>query len=1130
MGQAVTEDGAISAAAAFCRCSLAARAWAEDRDKSCADVTLPSNPSADRTLTTEASLRETALLRLALIAPPHNNEDNAAVSRHPLVLVVSREPGPHFCRREIILAEQTAVILGQNLRRVRAGGKLGETKEALELSLRGMKEASTAVSVLVEDGTDRAQEEIERFVKLKEGYSRKLSKATEELGRVRNEADSSRRRLIDVQAATAVVADAVISLYASVVPANTASPEKPQHEQGVRTGDDTNGDGDNNAGDKVYLGRDISPRMGAGRNLAEVIESAAGKALHCPVARVGRTTKHAASVPGEPLHTSGTEGGEAVSLRRRHKLPVVWSRRTGKGGLKTDGQMEAREAEHLFVPHCGHEEEGFEELRVGMPYSEDNSDSTLSLSLHRPAISVRGFDVADEAIASTLVACLGIALFAVRPSHRVQDLSRLAQVDREGGKELGSWPAASFEKVQERVKHSAVYTKATRPPSGMSKARVEADDATNRAEQHTAALRHLLAGLHGATECNSAMVARVVAERAAAAVPGCIGAVLLTPRPKRRLRKAQRVGRTVAFSPDPRVWANVTAAAAENNTRYGANLRVSDEFMSNERKTSARSRRWAEEVAEAAFRAVTTCRTTHVDVDVRKDGRASADASADASPLGKVLCFSPIPPSTLDVHAFKAEGKETQAQPSSCDATLGQSGKKSEKQRMAFDGHLASSLLDSPDVCHRNLPCVIAWMCNKSGKGALDARVQQDEMLVMPSAWSLNLAPTLLLPRRVSRAIEGVVHAVGLALSTASTGPIVSQSTPGRRSSMQTGKVLSTNISDAAVTAPARTPGSVIRTADEQQSESPEEAHDKPLRHHCETYGHHLKPLQSNTSVPRHVRKIELKTLQCATSVLEERVQGMEKRAAELRESEARSSLALASARADVMAVNGELQLTLLERDYLRHRLSKYVREEERENEVCVGGRERNSGRQPLGSRSMMENYLDSPVHASSTDRNGRTAGRHPLSLVSDQKVGLDSWDQVGVSGSGQSIEAGRMTERGRNIGKAVDVGRKGRGVTSTSDEIKTGKGLSGISASEVRSKSISKGASAPAAVAIDRVESKMGSPASPSFPGFIGVTSSEALQQMASVHAKLSDCLRGEYGRRTGTERQPSVSVFSSR
>lgn len=185
--------------------------------------------------------------------------------------------------------------------------------------------------------------------------------------------------------------------------------------------------------------------------------------------------------------------------------------------------------------------------------------------------------------------------------------------------------------------------------------------------------------------------------------------------------------------------------------------------------------------------------------------------------------------------------------------------------------------------------------------------------------------PPPTLPPCVSAAMEGVAHAVGLAVSSATAGDdfdmIGHSRSAGFGSANGRGGLVAASFAGGSI------------TMDAFRSRA----------------GGNGLPFGGRSEEDTTSRDEDLARLREGTSALSGRVQTLEKRAAGLRASEARSAAALARARADAMAVKGQLQLAGLERDRLLSRL------QETEGRVVQG-----EGRRPLtAARSRANHCLD---------------------------------------------------------------------------------------------------------------------------------------------------------------------------
>ena len=224
MGEAVTEAGAVSAAAAFFRQNLDACAWAEE----------PTPPPPG---TTAASPGAPPLLKFPMLSKKiqpavgglHSSDDDGlaahpassrgrwgsaaaaaatASAPPPLELVVSRGPGPTFSEHEIRVARYAALLLAQALARISDRAALAEAQSALEDSVQGMQEASDAVAVLVEERERRSRLEARQGADVEDKHKKEVAAAGGALERARSEAEQLRGQLDAAGESLAAVSEA----------------------------------------------------------------------------------------------------------------------------------------------------------------------------------------------------------------------------------------------------------------------------------------------------------------------------------------------------------------------------------------------------------------------------------------------------------------------------------------------------------------------------------------------------------------------------------------------------------------------------------------------------------------------------------------------------------------------------------------------------------------------------------------------------------------------------------------------------------------------------------------------------------------------------------------------------------
>ena len=1032
LGQAVTEPGAISAVAAFFRQKLAACAWTEN-----ATPAASTNATAVPPVTASAT-GAPPLLRLPLGASGatvaatagYREGAPAAPPRQSLDLVVSRGPGPAFSASETRIAAQAAALLRQALARIRDRDSLAEAEAALESSLRGMQEASEAVTVLVGERERRAQRQEQQRADAAAEHGRVLSAAGDKLARSRAEAEGLRRRLAEAEEAVTVVAAAANNLYRAasgsdggVLGRGAGDGVRVREGVGARVGE--GGELEAKAGNRA--------RTEVGDLIAEV-ERAARKSLRCFFARVERASKDGAADP------AADQGGEGEAFPgtlepRRESL-----REPRRAGERSVNESRARKLK----------------LRVPVPQCCDPA-TPLVLSLRRKSRE-NDFTEGDERLASTLAACLSTAMLALREKQRSLHCARIMEADRRaraGYEETAAAAAAAASaEARERRERAIAGTRALAAAARASEARAESvAEAAARAQRHTEALRHLLSGL-GATGGDHAAVAEAVAERAAAAVPACVSAVLLTPRQGDRRggrhgtgppRVDAACGGGFVFSPDPRVWA---ACASEEHGQRASSGR-------NEGRRR-KSGRWAEAIGRAASQAASSGKT----VCVRDRGvDSSLGTEAGASSPVFVACFSPVH-ATVPTSASEIESK-TNAYGAKENLRPGVSG-----------GVVATNAVPGEQVeprCADRSVCVIAWMLFLHA-GVLDADeiVQSSTCSPPPAATTRSFAaPTTTaaaaaegmmittpaaLPSRVSAAIEGVAHAVSLAVSSAS-GDCFDLSGKSRSASFGT----ASGWDGLVASSPTTGRFSTINA-----------------RHSREGARHEL--FLGGGSEGNFSRDEDLSRLREGTSALSGRVQTLERRAAGLRASEARSAAALARAKVDAMAVKGQLQLAGLERDRL---LSRLKETEDR----AVRGQE-GEGRRPLAAARSTGNRRDASPPAVPLlgwrEEGGRTASAFlsAWSPPSKERTGM-------VQAVTSSARQGGGSRAVREVTVPGGVGTAAAATTST-------EGKAAEAATDSGGGEATSHLDSPESVVADDTSS-----------------SSQALQRMASLHARLSDSLR---------------------
>lgn len=1045
MGQAVTEAGAISAVAAFFRQKLDACAWTENASAASAAATAPTAvPPFTASATGTPPPPPPPLLRLPLSASGGAASADyreggvpSAPPRPPLELVVSRGPGPAFSASETRVAEQAAALLRQAIARVRDRGSLAAAEAALENSLRGMQEASAAVAALVGERERRAEHQERQRADAAEEHGRALSTAAAELTRARAETEGFRRRLVEAEEAVTIVAGAANALCR-------------------RAASERNGN--------VFWGGEgegVGEGVGAAAEIGELVaeaERAARKSLRCFFARVERAVQGKAAVP-----------------TAAHR---------GSGGDASPGARESLREPLRAGEHRGVEEDRARNLNMRVPVPHFGCDpvaAPLVLSLRRRSRE-SGFTKGDERLASVLAACLSTAMSTLHEKRHSLMCARKTEADRKaraGHKETaGAAAAAASAEARERRDRAIAGTRALAAAAQASEARAESGaEATAHAERQTEALRHLLSGL-GAAGGDHAAVAEVVAERAAAAVPKCVSAVLLTPRqgngrggryatapPPPRPRVDAGVGggggggggSSLMFSPDPRVWA---AGASEKRRGRGGFERNGDR--------GKMSRWWAEAVGRAASQAASTGKTVCV-----TDGAVDTTLGPEAGAASQVFvaCFSPLCASS------PASACESESKTSAFGAK--------ENLRPAGSGvAVGTNAVPGQQVwpsrgADRSV-CVIAWMLSLGSRvpdadgdrrtNARSARSFDQTSTTAAAAAAAAAAdaaaagagaaegmtmttPPPTLPPWVSAAMEGVAHAVGLAVSSATAGDgfdmIGHSRSAGFGAANGRGGLVAASFSGSSITMDA---------------------------FRSRTGGNGL-PFGGRSEEDNNSRDEDLARLREGTSALSGRVQMLEKRAAGLRASEARSAAALARARSDAMAVKGQLQLAGLERDRLLSRL------QETEGRVVQG--EVGVGRRPLtAARSRANHRLDDAVPT----LGWREGEGRPASAT------MSAWGQskerTGIVGAVATSARARPEGGGRaahGVSVHGGVGTAGAAATASSAE---GKVAAAATRYYCGGGETPRRFDSPEAAGADDA-------------------SSQALQRMASLHARLSDSLR---------------------
>ncbi|CAM9405626.1 unnamed protein product, partial [Laminaria digitata] len=928
MGQAVTEAGAISAAAAFFRQKLDACAWTENASSTAATTaaTTTATAATAAAATPTADLPFTAstatgtpppppLLRLPLGAnavaataaadgDDSYREGAPAVlpPRPPLDLVVSRGPGATFSASETRVASQAAALLRQALARIRDRASLVAAEAALESSLRGMQEASEAVAALVSERERRTEHQERQRADAAAEHERALSAARGELARARAETEGFRRRLVEAEESVA-------------------------SNGGVFWGGEGMGEGVK----AEVLGVGMGAGVGAGPEIGELVaeaERAARKSLRCFFARVERASHGEAAVPAAAERNGGRDTSPATQEPLRE--PLRAAERSSVEGKRARKQK----------------------LRVSVPdFCCDPAAVPLVLSLRRRSRE-NEFTEGDERLASILAACLSTALSALRERQHSLLCVRKMEADRKARAEhketVAAAAAAASAEARERRERAIAGTRALAAAAQASEARAESRaEAAARAQRQTEALRHLLSGL-GAAGGDHAAVAEAVAERAAAAVPTCVSTVLLTPRqgngrggrygtaavaPPPRVDSSSGGGGSCVFSPDPRVWA---AGASEKRWRRGGSGRNGERGKKNGL--------WAEAVGRAASQAAST--GTTVCVRDRAVDTSSLGAEAGAASPVFVACFSPVSAATSTA-ACEPESKRNAY------------GVK-ENLRPAGSGVAAGTnavpgqRVWSSRGADRSV-CLIVWMLRidarelgdggneKSNPRPPTRSFAQTSAAAAAAASATGAAegvmmttPPPTLPPWVSAAMGGVAHAVGLALSSAASGDGFDLIRPSRSASFG-----GSASGWGGLVAGSSSTGRSI-TVDGLQGRA----------------GGDGLLLGGRLEEDKSCRDEDLARLREGTSSLSGRVQTLERRAAGLRASEARSAAALASARVDAMAVRGQLQLAGLERDRLLSRLKETEgRAVHHQREAGMGRR-----RRPLTAARSSSNHRNDAV------------------------------------------------------------------------------------------------------------------------------------------------------------------------
>lgn len=911
MGEAVTQAGAISVAAAFFREQLDARASANER---------PSSPSPQRLYQTHSSRSPSLRFPLGACHEEHALVSTSASGARELV--VSRGPGLEFSKIERRICARAAELLDQALFRIRLQGALVETKAALESSLRGMEEASRAVAVMVGEKKQRAEMHEQARAELVKDHERAVLTANEELRRLREEVSNLHRRLEDMEQSFIEVARAANNLCRVVAVEGTVA---------RRDVDCVRREG--TPGNKGF-------GQGNEREMITLVEDTARKALRCTFVRVEQISE-----PNFPTASTGVErdGGREVD------------------GLSVSGRC-ANTIEEILATDCTGETLPIPSLRVTVPQSDTGEKLVLSL---RREDRAGVFGNGDKAVAYALAACLRTAIIASRGRWKVRELKEQAESDRgvhrEREQAAETAAAAKAAEMQRRAQRAVTGMKAVISAARDLKVRAESSSAAvRRAEGQMKALRYLVAGLYSAG-CDHAAVAAVVAERAAAVVPSCERAVLLTRRERcyEGLPTVSGDGESgFWFSPDPRAWES--AARGERNKARG------DE--------GGAINGWAAEIERAAAKAIATGNTICV------CNRADVPTCAGAS--RRIVCFSPLPRPVMRLQPGERHRYEYRKE--NVSSTSADPVEWVEQSRSDAGGRPPS---DS----------AIAWMlCLDDVNGSGSVRLKPEEAY----------RPPPVLPKGITTVIEGVRIAVGLALSGES----------------------------------ARKACAEITARFKERRD-----HDAKLRREEKS------------------RDAELDRLRRGTSALAARVQTLERKAAELRANEARSSSALARAQADAMAAKGELVLVMLERDRLIRRLDDW-REGERKQ-----------------SQELKEMKAKSPPKMRPLRDTLGDGFRHNVLSSAGAATGTTLF--VSNPFSAEPLGAGSTLRWGRE-GDGLKEASSTKSVKDGHVDCHTGRGQNNL-ATEERSASQEVGTDA---------------------------STSEALRHMASLHARLSDSLRRGY------------------
>ncbi|CAN0389444.1 unnamed protein product [Pylaiella littoralis] len=746
MGEAVTEAGAISAVAAFFRQSMDACAWAEE-ETTPPFSTKTSAPDSNVPFATahgnEGGDGAASALPVASF-PRGGRRAGPAAASQQFELVVSRGPGPDFSEHETRVASQAAVLLHQALARIRDRAAFSEARTALEDSLQGMEEASEGVAVLVKERERRAQHGAQQMSDVEEKHARAMSAAGERLNAARREAAQLRRQAVETGRSMAVIAAAANRVCRTVSSAVAV----------------TAGRRGNDLAERGFVLPDDDEETS---EVIAAVERAARNALRCSFARVVRRSSDeeaGAETSGRAAEAKGEKGRavrhmpSSLSERQRAEAGPI---RTATSGRCADGHKEeGKEANPATMQSSRSDDDetgAVEKLHVPIPCYGGSLVESLVLTIHGvsndpPQLS----EETNRTAASALAAFLGTALLALREKNRIVGLGRQVEADHQARAERQQAAAASTAAAEaeahERGERAVAGMRTLVAAAQASQAKAAASaSATRRAERHIDALRHLLSGLGDAAN-DHASVAGVVDRLASAVVPGCLGAVLLTPR--------RHKGPLVSFSPDPRSWVAATATPV-SKTRHEVTYAERDR-RGRRRVPKGFDRQWTGKVEEAAAEAAATGKT----VCVTNNNNAAfprgsgGDGGGSSSGGRVVVCFSPTV-AVLPAAEFENIVGSDAAGGGSC-----------------------------------NTPCLIAWMLflRDAGDGMGDDAVGDKDcsesqwasvsLLTEPSiAADADVEsasrppppppPTLPLPPRVSTSMQAVVHAVGLALAAIAT-------------------------------------------------------------------------------------------------------------------------------------------------------------------------------------------------------------------------------------------------------------------------------------------------------------------------------------------------------------------------